>query len=83
MNLDIQKSKNMLNRLIIDWEKGKKTPWSKFRKKIHQKLDISISILNMQKYFKNSKIEGGDAFWNLQNESTMSAIQNHRRKDIH
>jgi len=43
-------------------KKAKKLPNQNFGEKICQKLHIFISIPNMQKYFKNSKIEGGDAF---------------------
>jgi len=55
MNLAFQKSNNMLNSLIIDWEKGKKLPDENFGKNILQKLDIFISIPNMQKYFKKTQ----------------------------
>jgi len=55
MNLDIQKSKNMLNSLLIDGEKGKKLPEQKFKKVAQEVLDISISYPNIQKYSKKLK----------------------------
>jgi len=44
--------------IIINGEKGKNlwlAPWSKFWKKIHSFLDISISYPNIQKYSKKLK----------------------------
>jgi len=58
MNLDVQKSKNMLNSLIINGEKGKNyslPPGHNFKKLSQEVLDITISYPNIKKYSKKLK----------------------------
>jgi len=55
LNLDVQKSKNMLNSWVIDRDKCKKRPEQKFKNLSQEVLDISISFQNIQKYSKNLK----------------------------